>query len=106
MRLFGEAKKNGLPLCIGVVIRKHRERKKLSIEQLSSKTGFYCKFLRAVEVARADAYIWQLRKISKALGLTFEGVLKRAGKEARLDAGLLKIMQRLATQHPARRGAD
>jgi hypothetical protein len=71
----------------------------------AARAGFYCKFLKAVETARTDAYIWQLRQISKALGLTFERVLKQAGKEARLDAGLLKIMTRLAAQHPTRRDA-
>jgi len=93
-----ESAKKRLPLCIGVAIRKNRERKKLTIEQLAAKTGFYCKFLRGVETARVDAYLWQLRQISKGLDLTFGRVLAQAAKEARLDTGLLKIMQRLSAQ--------
>ena len=62
-------------------------------------------FVRDVEAARTDAYIWQLRRISKALGLSFERVLKEAGRTARMDAGLLKIMTRLAAKYPARRDA-
>jgi hypothetical protein len=88
-----------------VVIRRHRERRKLTIQRLSAISGFYCKFLRGIESASVDAYIWQLRKISKALGLTFERVLKQAGREARVEAGLLKIMLRLAARYPARRNA-
>jgi hypothetical protein len=88
-----------------VVIRKYRERRKLSIQKLAAISGFYCTFIRDVETAQADAYIWQLRRISKALGLSFERVLKQAGRQARMDTGLLKIMQRLATRHPTHRNA-
>ena len=92
-------------MCIGVVIRKHRERKKHTVQSLAAASGFYCNFIRGVESAQVDAYIWQLRRISKALGITFERVLKQAGREARVDIGLLKIMLRLAAQHPTRRDA-
>lgn len=103
-RLF-EAKKNRLPICVGVVIRRHRERRKLTIQKLAAISGFYCKFIKEVESASTDAYVWQLRKISKALGITFERVLKQAGREAQVDTGLLRIMRRLAAQHPTRRDA-
>jgi hypothetical protein len=87
------------------VIRKHRERRKLTLQKFAAKAGFYMTFIRDVEAARVDAYVWQLRRISKALGLRFERVLREAGREARMDAGLLKIMTRLAARYPARRDA-
>lgn len=94
-----------MPVCIGVVIRRHRERQKHTVQSLAAVSGFYCKFIREVESASTDAYVWQLRKISKALGITFERVLKQAGREARMDTSLLKTMLRRAAEHPTRREA-
>ena len=92
-----------MPVCIGVVIRRHRERRKHTVQSLAAVCGFYSNFIRGVESAQVHAYIWQLRKISKALGITFERVLKQAGREARMDRGLLKIMLRGAARYPTRR---
>jgi transcriptional regulator with XRE-family HTH domain len=89
-----------------VVIRKRREQRKLSIEQLAARTGFFCKFLRAVEAARVDAFLWQLREIGDALGLTLGRLLAQAGQQVRRDADLLKLLKRLAAQEPTRRRAD
>lgn len=50
-------------------IRKIREHKGITVEQLSEKTGLIVPYIQQIEIGEANPYMTEIYEISKALGV-------------------------------------
>ena len=70
---------NALFVKIGARITKLRERKGLSITELSAHTGISRQHLSVIEHGKAQAGLLTLQAIASELGTTMSGLLKGLG---------------------------
>jgi transcriptional regulator with XRE-family HTH domain len=66
---------------VGRILKKHREQKGLSLEQLSETTGMPTDLLANLELGKEELDLTVLKKVANVLNVTVDEVLEEAEKE-------------------------
>jgi len=72
---------------VGKILKKHREQKGLSLEQLSETTGIPTNLLANLELGKEELNLTVLKKVANVLDVTVDEILEEAEKEEQDTVG-------------------
>lgn len=76
---------NTVEAKVGEILKKYREQKGLSLEQLSETTGISTNLLASLELGKAELDLAILKKVANALNVTVDRILEEAEKDEQND---------------------